>query len=84
MHLINALGCALVILALILTPAVPVVAQTSDPAFLQRAIAAVQTQRNLAMDAAAVAEAKVATITEELNKERARVKELEAKVEEKK
>lgn len=60
------------------------VAQTPDPVFLQRAIAAVQTQRNLALDAAAVAEAKVATITEELNKAQARIKELEAKIEEKK
>lgn len=59
-------------------------AQQVDPVFLQRAIAAVQTQRNLAMDAAAVAEAKTALVTEERDKAQARVKELEAKVEEKK
>lgn len=62
----------------------PVWAQQPDPAFLQRAIAALQTQRNAAMDAAAVAEAKVAAVTEERDKAQARVKELEAKSEEKK
>ncbi len=71
---------AVVFLALV----APAAAQQPDPAFLQRAITAVQTQRNLAMDAAAVAEAKVATVTEELNKAQLRVKELEAKLEEKK
>lgn len=55
-----------------------------DSAFLQRAIAAVQTQRNVALDSAAVAEAKVSGLTEELAKANARIKELEAKPEEKK
>lgn len=55
--------------------------QAPDPAFLQRAITAVQTQRNLALDAQAVAEAKVATLIEELAKAQARVKELESKTE---
>lgn len=62
----------------------PVFAQQPDPAFLQRAIAAVQIQRNLAMDAAAVAEAKAAILTDDLAKATVRLKELEAKVEEKK
>lgn len=52
-------------------------AQQADPAFLQRAITAVQTQRNLAMDAQAVAEAKLSALTEELTKAQARIKELE-------
>lgn len=59
-------------------------AQQPDPVFLQRALAAVQTQRNMALDAAAVAEAKAALITEELAKVQVRIKDLEAKVEEKK
>lgn len=57
----------------------PAFAQSADPAFLQRAITAVQTQRNLAMDAAAVAEAKVSTLTDDLAKAQAKIKELEAK-----
>jgi TolA-binding protein len=61
-----------------------VAAQQADPAFLQRAITAVQTQRNLAMDAQAVAEARVASLTDDLTKAQARIKELEAKIEEKK
>lgn len=56
----------------------PAFAQQPDAVFLQRAITAVQTQRNLAMDAQAVAEAKVATLTDELAKAQARIKELEA------
>lgn len=59
-------------------------AQTLDPAFLQRAIAAVQTQRNLALDTAAVAEAKVAALSDDLAKANLRIRELEAKAEEKK
>jgi TolA-binding protein len=58
--------------------------QTPDPAFLQRAIGVLQTQRNTAMDAQVVTEAKVAELTEELAKAQARIKELEAKAEEKK
>lgn len=77
MHLIRAIVVFFTLLA-------PAVAQQPDAAFLQRAISAVQTQRNVAMDAAAVAEARVAAVTEELNKAQARVKELEAKIEEKK
>lgn len=71
-------------LFLLVVLSAPAAAQQPDPMFLQRAIAAVQTQRNVAMDAAAVAEAKVAALTEELDKAKVRVKELEAKIEEKK
>lgn len=66
-------------LFLLIALVVPAVAQQPDPIFLQRAIAAVQAQRNLAMDAAAVAEAKVVAITEERDKAQARIKELEGK-----
>lgn len=72
------------VLVLLIGLTASAVAQQPDPAFMQRAITALQTQRNVAMDAAAVAEAKVATITEERDKAQARVKELEAKTEEKK
>lgn len=74
----------LIVLALAVLFSIAAQAQQPDPVFLQRAIAAVQTQRNMALDAAAVAEAKAVLITEELNKVQMRVKELEAKVEEKK
>lgn len=58
-------------------------AQQPDPIFLQKAITAVQTQRNLAMDAAAVAEAKAAQLSDDLAKAQARIKELEPKPEKK-
>lgn len=53
--------------------------QAPDPAFLQRALTALQTQRNVAMDSAAVAEAKLAAMADELAKAQARIKELEPK-----
>lgn len=71
------------LIALLILLASPVFAQQPDPIFLQKAITAVQTQRNLAMDAAAVAEAKLAQATEELTKANARIKELEPKPEKK-
>lgn len=52
-------------------------AQTPDPAFMQRAITALQTQRNAALDNAAVAEAKANGLQEELSKAQAKIKELE-------
>jgi hypothetical protein len=59
--------------------ALPVYAQQqqADPAFMQRAITSLQTQRNNAFDAAAVAEAKAAGLTEDLAKANAKIKELE-------
>lgn len=53
--------------------------ELNDPAFLQRALAAVQAQRNAALDAAAVAEARAAGLSAELTRTQARVKELETK-----
>lgn len=67
------------VLFFLLCLTIPATAQTADPIFLQKAITAVQTQRNLAMDSAAVAEAKMANLTDELAKAQARIKELEAK-----
>jgi TolA-binding protein len=52
-------------------------AQQADPVFMQRAISALQTQRNSALDAQVVAEAKVTGLTEDLNKANAKIKELE-------
>ena len=52
-------------------------AQQADPIFMQRAITALQTQRNSALDAQVVAEAKVTGLTEDLNKANAKIKELE-------
>lgn len=54
-------------------------AQQPDPAFMQRAIAALQAQRNAALDAQAVSEAKVAGLTEDLNKANLRIKGFEDK-----
>jgi TolA-binding protein len=65
-----------VIALLVLTT--PALAQGApDPAFMQRAIAALQNQRNAALDAQTVAEAKLQGLTEDLNKANARIKELE-------
>lgn len=70
---------------LILLIASPALAQQQpDPAFLQRALGAMQTQRNQAMDALAVSEAKAAGLADDLGKANARIKELETKSEEKK
>jgi hypothetical protein len=44
-----------------------------DPAFLQKAITALQTQRNAALDAQAGAEARAATLAEELEKLKAQI-----------
>lgn len=63
-------------LALLASPALA--QQQSDPAFLQQAIASLQQQRNQALDQAAVAEANGRLAAQEIEKLRARVKELEA------
>ena len=59
----------------------PAIAQQAppDPAVLQRALSALQAQRNQAMDAAASAEIKAAGLAEDLAKAQARIKELEPK-----
>lgn len=54
-------------------------AQQADPDFLQKALAAMQSQRNQAMDGAAVLDAKLAKAQEDLAKAQARIKELEPK-----
>lgn len=51
--------------------------QTPDPVFMQRAITSLQAQRNSALDAQIVAEAKLAGVSEDLAKAQARIKELE-------
>lgn len=63
-------------LALLATPALA--QQQPPPAFLEKAIAALQTQRNNALDAQAAAEARAALLAEELTKAKARITELEA------
>lgn len=57
--------------------------QPADPAFLQRALTAMQAQRNQAQDVAVISEAKAAGLAEELAKVQTRIKELEAKSEKK-
>ena len=53
--------------------------QANNPAFLQRVIGSMQGQRNVSNDAVAVLEAKVAGLTDDLNKANAKIKELEDK-----
>lgn len=55
--------------------------QQPDPAFLQRALDSVAMQRNNALNAAAIAEAKAGTLEDQLAKAQARIKELEPKLE---
>jgi septal ring factor EnvC (AmiA/AmiB activator) len=59
--------------------ATPALAQQPDPAFMQRAINALQTQRNNALDGQAAMEARLAGLTEDLSKTNAKIKELESK-----
>lgn len=51
--------------------------QRPDPAFLQRAIVALQAQRNQAMDAAATEAARASGLAEELAKTQALMKQLD-------
>lgn len=69
---------------LLTTPALAQQQSSPDPAFMQRAISSLQVQRNQAMDAAAINEAKAAGLADDLTKAQARIKELEKKPEEKK
>lgn len=62
-------------LGLLLTS--PAFAQTPDPAFMNKALASIQQQRNSAMDAAASAEARVALLQDELNRMAAKIKSME-------
>jgi len=72
------LVCAILLLA---TPAFA--QQQPDPAFLQRALASMQSQRNQAMDALAVSEAKSAGLADDLAKAQIRIKELDDKTKKK-
>lgn len=74
---------SILLLALLLAGPAFAQQQPPDPAFMAKAIAALQVQRNQAQDAAAIAQAKVEQLTEDLGKANARVKELEPKPEEK-
>jgi len=69
----------LLIVSTLLIPATAY-AQQSDVPFLQHAVTALQNQRNAALDAQAVAEAKVAGLTDELAKANKQVKELNDKL----
>lgn len=60
--------------------ATPAYAQQPDIVFLQRALGAIQTQRNAALDAQAIAEAKASGSADELVKANNKIKELEDKL----
>lgn len=69
-------------LLLLLLLAAPALAQqTADPAFLQKALQALQAQRNAALDGQAAAEARAALLTEEVDKLRKQVEDLKPKAE---
>jgi hypothetical protein len=72
------------LIALCLFAAAPAFAQQGppEPAFLQVSIGALQTQRNQAMDAAAIAEARLAVASDDLARAKTRIKELEPKPDE--
>ena len=63
--------------------ATPVLAQTPDPDFLQKAIVSLQTQRNNALDAQAVASAQVQQLSEKVTALQAKVDELQKKSDDK-
>jgi hypothetical protein len=67
------------ILALLFLATPALAQQSNDPLFLNRAISALQQQRNQAWDAAAVAEARAAGLADDLAKANARIKDLEPK-----
>lgn len=69
-----------ILIALVLTTGIAYAQQQPDPAFMQHAIIALQTQRNNALDSQTVAEAKLAGLSEDLAKANAKIKELEAKL----
>ena len=69
----------LLIVSTLFIPAVAY-AQQPDATFLQHAVTALQSQRNAALDAQAVAEAKVAGLMDELAKANKQVKELNDKL----
>lgn len=70
----------LIVLAVLFTT--PTLAQQAqpDPAFMQHAIGSLQAQRNAALDAQVLAEAKVAGLMEDLDKANLKIKGLESKL----
>lgn len=73
-----------VLIILVLGFAVPAYAQQADPDFMQRAIVALQQQRNEALDKVAASEAKLSKSQEDLNKANLQIKGLQDKYESKK
>lgn len=72
-------GRALILVLLLGMSSAAAQQQPADPAFLQRAVTALQAQRNQALDAAAAHEARAAGLADDLAKAQARIKELEPK-----
>jgi hypothetical protein len=69
-----------VLIAALLLPSAAL-AQQADPAFLQRAVGVLQTQRNDAFNAAAAQQVRADGLADDLAKAQARIKELEQKPE---
>lgn len=69
-----------VLLFLVLLTSPALAQQNTDTAFLQKAIVSLQNQRNNALDALTVAEARVANTADDLNKANTKIKELEDKI----
>lgn len=74
----------LLLVLVLVAPSVAVSAQQADPVFLQRALTVMQSQRDQAMNALVMVEVNVVELKDELAKTKARMKELEPKLEEKK
>jgi septal ring factor EnvC (AmiA/AmiB activator) len=72
----------LIVSAVVLSTSAAFAQQQADVPFMQRAIAALQAQRNAALDQQAVLESKANGLAEDLAKFQAKVKELETKVKE--
>lgn len=70
----------LILIAAVLLPSATL-AQQADPAFLQRAVSVLQSQRNEALNAAAAQQARADGLADDLAKAQGRIKELERKPE---
>jgi hypothetical protein len=75
------MNCRNLILIVVLLLPSATLAQQADPAFLQRAVSVLQTQRNEALNAAAAQQARADGLADDLAKAQARIKELEQKQE---
>jgi hypothetical protein len=69
----------IVVIAILALASAASAQQAPDPAFLQRAVTAIQTQRNQALDVAAAQQARADGLADDLAKAQARIKELEPK-----